>query len=217
MMKELNIFILCIIAIVFISSCQKDEDVVMQYTLSLQPDASAGKDAVFSKIVPENNYAELEDIHLYAYTQEGVLNVNRVAIDFDFSSLPNGSQIDSACLSLYFNDVSRYGDTHLGATDFVIERIVTPWEETTITWQNQPLSTLDNQVNIEGAVLPNQDFVNMDVTAIIEDYIEDPLNSHGFLLRLKSEIPYKQLLFASSDHPNSNVWPKLDIYYTLIK
>ena len=196
--------------------CEKDEEPTEDHlSLSLQPAGDVGKDSVFSKIVPNNNYGDLEGIHLYAWTQSGILNVNRVAIDFDLTSLPADAQIDSVFLSLYFNETSPYGEEHSGTTDFVIQRITSSWTESTITWNTQPSTTTTNQVHIDGATLPTQDFINMNVTQLVRDIISNKANSFGMLLKLEAEDPYRMLLLASSDHPKQNIRPKLDVFYTI--
>ncbi len=185
--------------------------------INLQPDGDSGKDAVFCRIVPDNNYGELKDIHLYAWTQGGIINVNRVVIDFDLSSIPSEATIDSANLSLYFNTTSAYGDQHEGENSFIIQRIISEWEESTITWNSQPLTSTANQVSVNSATLPTQDFPEMDITALIQDYSNDRENSYGVLLRLVDEEPYRRLLFSSSENQNEDIRPKLDVYYTIIE
>ena len=184
--------------------------------LHLQPDGDSGKDAVFSEIVPDNNYANSEDIHLYAWTHSGAYTANRVVLDFDLSSIPPGSIIDSAYLFLFFNHTSAYGDEHLGETGFFIERITSDWDESTITWNTQPTPTTVNRVGVDGATQPYQSFPDIDITALIQDYTSDPDNSYGIFLKLMNESPYKILLLASSDHQNESIRPKLDVYYTII-
>lgn len=182
--------------------------------LTLQPDGTDGKDAVFSKAAPDGNYGNIEDIHLYAWTQSQGLNINRVAIDFDLSSLPSGAHIDSAFISLFFNSTSAYGSEHSGATDFIIQRITMDWEESTVSWGSQPISSENNQVLVQGAITKNQDFENINITQLVLDISNDRINSHGFLLKLQDESPYAVLHFASSDHLDENVRPKLEIFYS---
>jgi len=184
------------------------------FELVIQPDEISGKDAPFSKIVPDNNYGNLEDIMLLAWTQSGTLNVNRVAIDFDLSEIPPEATIDSAVLSLYFNNTSGYGTQHEGETDFLIQRIISDWNESTVTWNTQPSTSLSNQVSVDGAILPHQDFPEIDVTSLIQDYSDNRESSYGLLFRLAVEEPYKILLLASSENQNSNLRPKLKVDYT---
>jgi len=185
-----------------------------QVVLTLQPNGCNGKDAVISEIVPDNNYGNLEDIHLYAWTQGGILNVNRVGIDFDLFSIPANARIDSAFLSLYFNNTSRYGSKHSGENSFVIQRITSGWDESTVSWNTQPTTITNNQVAVNGSISATQDFPNINMTTLIRDIIANRNNSYGLMLKLQNEDPYKILLFESSDHQNEHLRPKLDVYYT---
>jgi hypothetical protein len=196
-------------------SCERGPE-IKHYNLSLQPNGDQGKDALVGKIVPISNYGETPDLHLYAWTQGGVLNVNRALIDFDLSDLPEDARIDSAFLSLYFQSTSQYGDSHQGETSFVIQRIISEWNEQEVSWSTQPETSTDNQRLIPGASVGNQDFIDLDVSSLVGDMASDPTNSHGLLLRLNTEAPYRMLLLASSDHSQEGLRPKLDIFYTLI-
>ncbi len=216
-MKTLNIIASSIIITLIVFSCVKDDPEEEHYVVNLQPDGENGKDALFGKIVPNNNYGDSENLHLYAWTQDGILNVNRAAIDFDLSSIPNDATIDSAKLSLYFNTTSAYGDQHQGESGFVIQRITTRWDESTVTWATQPSATTDNEIYVEGPVLPTQNFPDIDITNLILDYRLFWDKSYGLLLKLQNEAPYRMLLLSSSDHPIEQLRPKLDIYYTIIE
>lgn len=184
-------------------------------TLHLRPDAPSGKDARIGAIVPDNNYGTSEELFAYAWTQDGILNVTRTLMDFDLSVIPADARIDSAFLSLYFNPGSAYASQHSGETDFTIQRLISSWEESTVTWSTQPTATYANYVTMPGAVAPYQDFPDMNITALIQDYIDDPAGSHGFLLKFVDESPYKILVWASSDHPLESLRPKLDVYYAV--
>jgi len=184
--------------------------------LSLQPDGTNGKDALTSKFAANGNYGDIEDIHLLAWTQNGALNLNRAFIEFDLTALPSEAQIDSAFISLYYNATSPYGSDHSGETDFVIQRITTDWEESTITWVSQPSASESKQVLVPGALTKTQDFENIDITKLLRDINNDRENSHGFLLKLQNESPYSVLRLASSDHRDKNVRPELEIYFSKV-
>ncbi|MCA0362978.1 MAG: DNRLRE domain-containing protein [Bacteroidetes bacterium] len=212
-MKPIYFYLIFFSLIVSFSSCKK-VSTGPHSKLILQPDATKGKDAVFSYIVPNNNYGNSESIHLSAQTQNLELNVSRFAVDFDLSSIPAGAKVDSAFLSLYFNKTSMYGSNHNGENDFLIQRITSRWEESNITWKTQPNSTNISQVLVPKSTNPNQDFKNIDVKNIVQDMINDKNNSFGFMLKLRKEEPYRVLLFASSDHPDESLRPKITVYYT---
>ena len=90
------------------------------FVVELQPAATEGKDAVFSYLVPQNNYGDLADIHLFSWTQQGNLNTNRVAIEFTELKAYPDLFVRRATLSFYFNPSSPYGTAHTGETAFTI-------------------------------------------------------------------------------------------------
>ena len=99
-MKNLGLLILVLGAI---TSCSLKRSYLM-----LTPVDSQRGDAVFSLIVPDNNYGNLEDIHIYSWTQDGFLNVNRVVIDFNLDTISSRAKIDSAFLSLYYKNLQLW-------------------------------------------------------------------------------------------------------------
>lgn len=186
--------------------------------LVLQPGPISGKDAVFGKAVPNNNYGDIQDIHLYGWTHGGMLVLNRVAIDFDLSVLPENAIIDSALISLYFNASSPYLTTigyegHYGDNGFTIERIIEEWDEKSITWSNQPGTTEEYKVFIEDSSDPTKDYLDIGITQIVVDSYKNLNNSFGFMLKHTEEEAFKVTYFASSDHEDKSIRPKLKIFY----
>lgn len=188
-------------------------------SLSIRPDDTSGKDAVISHYHSSKNYGNEEDIHLYAGTISGVPNHNRVLIDFDLSEIPVNASIDSAFISLYFNYSSGYSTAHngpsgySGSTDFKIYRITAPWEESSVTYESQPAVDESVFLSVPGHVTGTQDFENLNITELVVKMIKQPETSHGFLLKLTEETPYRMLLLASSDHPDEEIRPKIEVYY----
>jgi hypothetical protein len=75
------------------------------------------------------------------------------------------------------------------------------------------LSTNQNEVTIPASV-GNQDYPDIDVTALVQDMVSDPANSFGFLLRLTNENYYARMLFASGDNPDTAEHPHLDVCWS---
>ncbi len=194
--------------------------VIFEEYISLQPNGAEGKDAVLSYYYSNMNYGDEEDIHLYAGTISGAPNHNRVVIEFDLTELPVDASIDNALLSLYFNNSSVYSTAHngpagyTGATDFEIYRITTPWEESDVNYDSQPAYDDARKILVPGATTGTQDFLNINVTELIRETQLNRSSSHGFLIKLVDETPYRMLLIASSDHPDATVRPKLEIFYS---
>lgn len=189
-----------------------------QTTITLQPDSIDGKDAHIGLIVPNNNYGAIEDIAPYAWTQQGSLNVSRDLIEFDLSSIPSNATISSASLSLYYNPTSVYnsGNGHSGSNAFWVKRITSSWDENTVTWNNQPTTTTTNQVSVAQSTSSTQNYLDIDVTNLVVDMLNNPTISHGFMLQLQDENPFKIVVLASSDNPDTTIHPKLVVTFTTV-
>jgi hypothetical protein len=192
-----------------------------QITLVLQPDGTAGKDAeVFSCIpcgYPDNNYGDKQDFNAIAWTNNGDESNVRSLIQFDLSSIPAGATINFARLSLWNNPTSLEGGDFSGfftPNASKIQRITQPWDEHTVTWNNQPTATKLHQASLHHTTSSHQDFLHINVTALVQDMIDHPATSFGFRLRLKKEEESRKLIFASSDNPDASIRPKLVVTYT---
>jgi len=196
------------------------------HTLVLQPGAE-GKDAIIGTgSWADVNRGFLEEFILMAWTNGGYPGYYRAFIDFDFSSIPDGATIKNTFLSLYHNPTSTNSNgLHSSASIYTsgkdngayLRRVTSSWEENTILWSNQPTTTLDNQVLLPASTSGNQDYLDIDVTALVQDIINNRSTSYGFMLMLQTEEKYRALIFASSDHPDATKHPKLVIEYYTIK
>lgn len=187
--------------------------------ITLQPDASGGEDALLHGGSSEVNvnYGANEQFAGNAWTSGGSPLVIRSVIEFDLTSIPASSTITSAELSLYARDNTAGLGQHStlsGPNNCWLERVDSPWDESTVTWNTQPTSTSLNRVNIPASTSPTQDYPNIDVAALVQDMIDNPSSSHGFMLKLQDETAYRNLNFCSSDHSNPALRPKLMVCYS---
>jgi hypothetical protein len=149
-----------------------------------------------------------------AWTFGGSNGLLRSCIDFDLTSIRKNAQILSADLSLYYNNFSSSAG-QAGINSAVLQRIVEPWNEQTITWNNQPASVHSNEVVLPTSTSMNQDYTNINVTSLITDMISNPGNSYGLMIKQVTEEIFRSMKFCSSDCEDSNKHPKLEICYTL--
>lgn len=189
-----------------------------QTTLVLQPDAATGKDATLHGLVSEvnNNWGSIDQFPVAAWTFLGVPGVVRGVLDFDLSAIPSGATITSAHLSMYAYDQPAGFGQHAdlsGSNAAWIQRVTSTWDENTVTWNTQPSFTTINEVAVPGTSNPLQDYLNMDVTLLVQDMIDDPANSFGFLFKLQDENYYRRLNFATSDHADPARRPRLVVSY----
>lgn len=161
----------------------------------------------------DNNYGTA--IQNAAYTisgSNGGLNVNRALIDFDLTSIPKGSIITSANLNLYAIGQLGILNGHVGNNNSVLQRITEDWKEDKVTWNAQPSTTNINQVSLPASNNSLEDYLNIDVTSLVQDLIDN--NNYGVLLKLENEIKTNALLFCSSNHPDINKHPKIEVCYS---
>ncbi len=136
----------------------------------------------------------------------------RGLIDFDFSSIPTVTTIIEAKLSLFYFANSGFTQ-QTGQNDLLIQRINQNWSETGVVWTNQPSVSTANQITVSASTSSTQDYIDIDVTNMVQDMIDNPATSEGFMLKMLNEVPYKGLTFASSEHPDSLLHPTLEITY----
>jgi PKD repeat protein len=188
-----------------------------QTTIILQPGHDDGKDAVIGTYYPDQNYYYHIDYIAMAWTIGGDPYVDRSLIEFDLSVVPSGASIINVSLSLYNSPdpTNNHGEhsSLSGPNTCWLQRITDEWDEYTVTWNNQPSTTTLHQVTLKQSVDPHQDYEDIDVTQLIKDIIDNPETGHGIMIRLITEEYYRCMIFASSDHPDPSLHPKLAITF----
>lgn len=193
-----------------------------QTKLTLKPNATDGKDAMIwtaPNLKYDNlNYETDNRLLCHSWTNKGVQDKSRILIDFDLSNIPSGAYITKATLTLFNNPnpfTGSFNGKHKedsGTNASILNRVIQNWSEDTVTWDNQPSVTTKGQITNSRITNPNGDLI-MDVTAMMNDMLKDTAR-YGFMLTLKTESPYKALVFASSDDADSSKWPQLEIEYS---
>lgn len=161
------------------------------------------------------NHGDYEYINMHAWTNGGVFVAHRSLIEFDLTTLPTDS-IYYATLKLYSDKYSTfypYGHMYMNdfpENDIVIHRITEDWGENVVTWNKRPDITFEHEVYVPST---NSGFMDLeiDVTRIVRDMLDDPDNSHGFMVRLLTEFYYTRTVFASSDNVTEEFHPRLEI------
>jgi gliding motility-associated-like protein len=185
--------------------------------LTIQPDSAMGIDAHIEtgRGNDDVNYGKRIDLQSCAYTDGGVPYTARSLIAFDLDTIPAGRQIGLSYLSLYSYDSPQDGhhETISGSNEALLQRVTSPWDESTVTWNTQPNVTTTNEVLLPASTANIQHYENIDITAFIQEMYNNPATNYGMLFRLVTEDYYRKMLFASSDNADSTLWPKLDVYY----
>ena len=202
---------------ILFSSCAK-ESKSDKYADSLkiakivQPDGLTGKDVIIESIAPERNFGNFSYLTVFSWTNEGSFNTARTLIEFNLSDIPPLTKIHKATISLYWTSFENLSG-HTGDNAFSICRIVEKWGENIVNWNNQPLTSTLHTVSVPKSKTTNQSFLDIEVTDLVQDIVNYPSNSHGFMLKLDEESPYRLVILASSNCPEKNKRPKLVVFY----
>ncbi len=172
----------------------------------LKPGPEAGYDAEVWSLEPTVNFGDHDELRSNAWTWSGNFGIQRSFFRFNLDTIPPDKYVASAELSLFALD-DPDTQLHAGDNDSYIRRVTEDWDEFSVNWDNQPASTVENQVTHEAATWGYEDFLNMDVTEMVRDMVE--FGNYGFIMRLQNEATYRRLGFASSDHINPASYPEL--------
>jgi hypothetical protein len=170
-----------------------------------------GKDVEVYSLQPSSNIDD-EIIRANAWTFQNQLGIERTLIGFDLTVLPVDATVEHAYLTLY-PPPSPSSQFNSGANVALLQRIVSPWDEGTVTWNTQPSVTSQHEVILPASSLEYQEYRYLEVTDMVRDMIQDSDDQKGFLLRLRDEEEFRRLTFASSDHPDPARRPRLEICY----
>jgi type IX secretion system substrate protein/TGF-beta propeptide len=171
---------------------------------------------VFSQ---SSSLAKTTDQSLVSMVWEGNegWSLGRSFVNFDLSEINPNHSITYAELNLYHDPTSTtIGHINNGrSNELLISRIIENWDDTNLNWENQPLITDQNQVVVPGSNIQNQDYLDINVTTLIEDMINNPDASFGFNISLFDEVTFdynRNVVFASSNHEMMELRPKLVVY-----
>lgn len=197
-------------------------DIQQEKELTLNPSRDA---LVFNNTNPgysytvDHNYGSSSQFKSWAWTHGGYPTFARSLMDFDLTSIPEDSYILEATLTLHGIDhVSDQTHTSSGykSNASVLMRITGPWDENAVTWNNQPFTTVGNATSVASSSSRTQNY-NVNVTAMVQDMVTHPRNSHGFMIRLVNETRYARMVFASSEYNDPSKRPVLHIKYSPTK
>jgi hypothetical protein len=188
-----------------------------EYEYQIEINEKLVKDALIASLWPNANGGSAVEIPLEAWT-DGAFFIARALIDFiQLKRIPEGTQISRASLMLFNTDISSNGfkdgkhNPIPGVGRGVIRRVVSPWDEYTVTYNTCP------QLGEIVAYIPQpttakQDF-EIDVTEYVRSYIANKEGNFGLHLQLEKEERFRIIALASSDNPDPANWPRLDIEF----
>ena len=178
-------------------------------------------DATLYDYDPSSNFSSDPNFIAEKWTMGGNEITLRALFNLPLPTLPIGSTIDSAVLYLSYNNTTTHlqgnsyypGSPYFNPNDGAISRVIQAWNPHTVTWNNQPATTGFNSTWIPPSSAQTQG-LTVNITNLINDSYLYPNNSFGFLFKLNTESIYRCQVYASSNHPNQALHPKLVICYT---
>jgi hypothetical protein len=104
----------------------------------------------------------------------------------------------------------------LGNNKSFLMRVTENWNYTSVNWDNQPATTIENQIELSQSSSPTQDYLQVDVLEMINIMRNTPNNNFGFMIKLENEVFYNNMIFASSDFTDANKHPSIEICYEIL-
>jgi hypothetical protein len=197
--------------------------------LVLQPDATAGQDAWVQWYQYDPTYADANTATSFELKVEswtiggGVINLREFIKFSDLSQIPSTSSIIGAKLFLYGLDPGDQsfpqGNSYYPGSQYnsygenacYVDRVVSDWDENTITWNNQPLINEKNRAILAASTSQWNYNASIDVTKLVQAAVR--ISNFGFRISMENETPYHSIGFYSSDGSNPRQHPKLVIVY----
>jgi hypothetical protein len=184
-------------------------------TLTLQPSNNPNELTIGVLGGADASGPSISTFGVTAWTASGNQWVSRGLIKFDLTTIPSTATIESANLYLYSDSTPTTGnlvDANYGSNSFTLQQVNSNWVASGVTWFNQPVGLMANQIIIPST---SQSFLDLDidVTSMVGNMVNNNAN-YGFLLQLQSELPYSSRIFvASHSSPASTRYPKLVVVY----
>ena len=163
---------------------------------------AANADATVREIVPSKNFGT--STFMTAKSKSG--DHRRAFVGIDISSIPAGSTVSSATLTLCV--VESSGDGQIGSTDEV-RRVTAAWGETTITWNNQASvsSTVTGTITV-----PGTSCVNVDVTSDVQAWVSGVANN-GWRVS-NQDAGFGSVDYGTRENSSPSSRPHLEVTYT---
>jgi hypothetical protein len=182
-------------------------------------------DTYISSYASDRNYGDdRAKLSTGAWTISGQTNLIRGLLKFDIPSVPSEYKLLSARLFLFAETTipmygqgiynsERLGHSQLsGSNEWLLSPILSPWSQDIVTWATQPRTALDNEILVPASRSPDQNYEYIDITCLVQSCLDTGVN-YGFMMKLKTEAPYREVTFHSGKAENIALRPRLDLYY----
>jgi hypothetical protein len=194
----------------------KDLSRVKEFVLKTAPDNCA--DALITNLNPYENFGSVKSFAAF-FRPEPVLTVMRTTRSLMFvdvrRQLPKSATIVKVELVLTTLAGPYMSNADSVAYGGVLQQIIEPWDEDSVTWNNQPATTPANQVFIPYQPHFSTIFRTYNITRLFVPDEKVNFQNYGFMFKHSPEEFPGGIEFASSDHERSSYRPYFKVYYKL--
>ncbi|MCG8578759.1 MAG: DNRLRE domain-containing protein [Bacteroidales bacterium] len=158
----------------------------------------------------------------------------RTYMFIDLFGIPAGSKIVNATLYLYsdpqnprlsgqlldYNNPTNYYP-NIGVDGTVIsnpasnamflERVTGYWDYG-VTWRTQPATTPEGRIFVRESFSAIEN-IQVDMTGMVQEWVNSPYLNWGVKFQLQNEFRFRSRNYASTDHPDSGLHPRLIVFY----
>lgn len=180
----------------------------------VRPGPTDGKDAVLNEKNPNANAGKSREFISYYWSFSGKFSKGYSLIQFDLPTIPPDKKVLSAELSLYYDPLKPGSAGQDGNNACYLKKVTSSWDEDKVTWNTMPSTSTAGQVLLGKSPKKDADHPNIDITQFVKDWYTNPSKNYGMMLEVINSTNGNSMKFASSDHPDSTLRPKLVIRYS---
>ena len=125
---------------------------------------------------PDQNYGTL--VSLWASTYNGSTD-RRSLIQFDLSSIPSNATVTSSTLSLYGEATVFEGDPLGDISNVSLYKILSPWNEGSVTWNNQPTTDASPLYTRTIYEAGHDEWHTFTITSLVDSWIRRTVPNYG--------------------------------------
>ncbi|HWB64021.1 MAG TPA: DNRLRE domain-containing protein [Chitinophagales bacterium] len=165
-----------------------------------------------TRVLPSPDYFLCVD-----WTYNNVPGESRDIMKFDLSDIPAGSTVTSALLNLYPDPTSSNGSTgqpmYGPSNTSYLQRVTSSWDTSNVDWNNQPSTTTTDEIVLPQSTIFFQPYLNIDLKSFVQQWVSNPAQNYGMMLKLAAPDPYNSLIFSSGNQADTILRPLLSICY----
>ena len=188
----------------------------------LQQGIPQGQSAYIRSDLPNINFGLSPDVlaQRWFYQNNFTNSEVRGLIKFDLSSVPQGSIIIGATITLYADTTTaNSGNGYPGQPTYgsnngsILQRVISPWNQLAVTWNSQPLVTDNGSILVPQSTSTAENYT-LDISSLLNFWVQNPDSNFGVMLSMTNSSAYNNLIFCSGAHPDSALRPAINFCYT---